>query len=160
LGLLLARNIVALHNGSLEVTRSDLGGTLVRVVLPAATPPPSSKRSKGGPASSKRERPTMSMDAVAAQPTTKRDGWTAKPNAIRGEQPLAIRAPGPTASMSEDPPASEVDMLASTERGSALAASLIPSSRRAAVSVVITGNAAPPSTRRRSHSGPASKKRG
>jgi len=120
LGLLLARNIVASHSGSLEITRSDLGGALVRVVFPAATPPPSSKRSKGGPTSSKRAR--------AAKETV---------------------------------PAFEVDVLASTERGSALAAGRIPPSSHVPATVTITdGTTAPPSTRRRSQAGPASKKRG
>jgi hypothetical protein len=167
LGLVLARNIVASHNGSLEITRSELGGTLMRVVLSAATPPPSSKRAKGAPASSKRSR--GSMAALDAQPTTKRDGWTAKPNAINRGQPLPIRAPAPTALTTEDPP-SEVDMLASTERGSAVVASRIPPSPRRLGPVVIThaddavspSVALPPSTRKRPQAGqiPSSKKRG
>ncbi len=158
LGLLLARNIVISHGGSLEVIRSDLGGPLVRVVLPAA-PPPSSRRSKGGPTSSKRSR--AAMEAIRAQPSTQRDGWTAKPNVIRGEQPVPIRAPAPSSTTSEDAPASDVDILASTERGSALAASLNSVSPRGPISVIITGgSSAPPSTRRRGQSGATSKKRG
>lgn len=179
LGLMLARNIVAGLGGSIEVTRSELGGAMVRVVLLAATPPPSSKRSKGdppsskqskrGPSSSRRARAAMAtIAALEAQPTTKRDGWTAKPNTLKGDQPAAIRAPAPVTVTSEDPPASEVDMLASTERGSTLAASVVPPSPRGQGFVVITDITAdsgaptikPPSTRRRSQSGPSSKRRG
>lgn len=163
LGLLLGRNIVASHSGTLEITRSDLGGALVRVVLPAATPPPSSKRSKGGPASSKRSRAEMTL--LEQQPTTKRDGWTAKPNILMGGQPVAIRAPAPISIAADTLPLSEADMMASTERGSALAASLIPPTpRRKGGSVHnesgVPSVPAPPSTRRRSQAGPASKRRG
>lgn len=164
LGLLLGRNIVASHAGSIEIMRSDLGGALVRVVLPAATPPPSSKRSKGGPASSKRSRAEMAI--LEQQPTTKRDGWTAKPNALVGAQPVAIRAPAPVALAVETSPLSEADMMASTERGSALAASLIPPTPRRKGAAIISNESgvpsvpAPPSTRRRSQAGPPSKRRG
>jgi signal transduction histidine kinase len=160
LGLFLGRNIVALLNGTIEVTRSDLGGALVTVTLPAAVPPPSSKRNKGGPASSKRAR---SIAAAEASPMTKRDGWTAKPGVITGAQAVPIRTPAPTVT----DPFSESDMLASTERGSALAGA-VPASPRGQRGVVITeadDSAAPsvpvpPSTRRRSQSGPTSKRRG
>lgn len=152
LGLRLARNIVVSHGGSLEITRSDLGGALVRVVLPAATPPPSSKRSKGEPASSKRSR--ESAEAVQA---AKRDGGSAKPQATRAERQPAVRTPARTVSMSDEAPASEVDMLASTERGSALPGSRAPSTPRVPVSIVST---APPTTRRRTQAVPVSKKRG
>jgi len=162
LGLFLARNIVTLLNGTIEVTRSELGGSLVTVTLPAAVPPPSSKRTKGGPASSKRSR---SIGAAEASPMTKRDGWTAKPAIITGAQAAPIRTPAPT--VTDTGPFSESDMLASTERGSALAAS-VPASPRGQRGVVITeandsgvpSAPAPPSTRRRSQSGPASKRRG
>lgn len=164
LGLLLARNIVAGHGGTIEVTRSELGGTLVRVVFPAATPPPSSRRAKGGPASSKRSRPTIAE--FEAQPTTKRDGWTAKPNHLFGGQPLAIRAPSPAKLASDESPLSEVDMLASTERGATLAASMNPSGRPR-TQVVISDSTSPASTsvppsssRKRGQSGPPSKRRG
>ncbi len=163
LGLLLGRNIVASHSGTLEITRSDLGGALVRVVLPAATPPPSSKRSKGGPASSKRSRADMAT--LEQHPTTKRDGWTAKPNLLVGNQPVAIRAPAPITLAHDASPLSEADMMASTERGSALAASLIPPTPRRKGGAVhndsgVPSVSAPPSTRRRSQAGPPSKRRG
>lgn len=161
LGLLLGRNITTKLGGSLEVTRSDLGGTLVTVTLPLAPAPPSSKRNKGGPASSKRAR--GAMPELEASPMTKRDGWTAKPAVITGNQAAPIRTPAPT--VSDTSPFSESDMLASTERGSALAASM-PASPRGQRGVVITEASdagapsapAPPSTRRRSQSGPASKR--
>ncbi len=166
LGLLLARNIVAAHAGTLEVMRSELGGALVRVVLPAATPPPSSKRNKGGPASSKRAR--QNAATLDAFPATARDGWTAKPNALPGGQPLNIRAPAPKRISPEDSPNSEVDTLASTERGAALAASAMPPSPRGHQDVVITEGtdsgapsiASPPTSRRRSQSGQPTKRRG
>ena len=164
LGFVLARNIVVGHAGSIEVTRSELGGALVRVVLPAATPPPSSKRAKGGPASSKRSKAQLA--AVDAQPNTKRDGWTSKPNPITGGQPVAIRAPAPAAFAFDESPVSEVDTLASTERGSALTASVVPPATRGQGPVVITDVddeaptvRAPPSSKRRSQSGPASRRR-
>lgn len=163
LGLVLARNIVALHVGSLEVTRSDLGGALVRVVLPAATPPPSSKRSKGGPASSKRARGATGGAAAPdpLPPMTIRDGWTAKPQSMQAGVTMPIRAPAPKPS--EESPLSEVDMMASTERG---ASSAIPPTPRGKGDVVITEMNAggvpshPPTTRRRSQAGPSGKRRG
>ncbi|HRI71589.1 MAG TPA: GAF domain-containing protein [Polyangium sp.] len=163
LGLVLGRNIVALHVGSLEVTRSDLGGALVRVVLPAATPPPSSKRSKGGPASSKRSRGGAAATAEPS-PMTMRDGWTAKPQAIRGEQGAPIRAPAPK--RADESPLSDVEMVASTERGPDAVGRAVPPAQSKQGAVVIKemndrgvpSNPAPPSTRRRP-SGPSSKRR-
>lgn len=159
LGLLLARNITTKLGGSLEVTRSDLGGTLVTVTLPLAPAPPSSKRNKGGPASSKRARGGMAE--VEASPMTKRDGWTAKPAAIAGNQTVPIRTPAPT--VTDASPFSESDMLASTERGSALATS--PRGQRDVVITEASDSGAPssrvpPSTRRRSQGAPPSKRRG
>ena len=109
LGLTLARQVVVAHNGSIELERSELGGALLRVVLPAAPvgtviardhappsrrkpiPPPQPEPAPGP----KPERLMPSEPTEESPPHTVRDGWTSAPSPIKQPSKRPVRAPQP-----------------------------------------------------------------
>ncbi|UQA57910.1 sensor histidine kinase [Polyangium aurulentum] len=92
LGLTLARQVVESHGGGIELDRSDLGGALVRIALPAA-PEGTSVPARDRATSSKRK-PRVSMPGFDGIPAaTVRNGWTAPPLPIERASRHPVRAP-------------------------------------------------------------------
>ncbi|MDI1443979.1 ATP-binding protein [Polyangium sp. 6x1] len=127
LGLTLARQVAVAHGGTLELDRSDLGGALLKVVLPAAPagvsvardrPPPPSRRkplfdarSSGSPDGALRQTPSSPPDG----PGTARDGWTSAPKAIEQRTSRRpVRAPLPVGNALVV--AADTDVCAPTQR--------------------------------------------
>jgi signal transduction histidine kinase len=96
LGLTLTRQVVESHGGAIELDRSDLGGALVRVALPAAPEGTAMPDRRDAPPS--KRKPRISMGSVDATPAaTARQGWTAPPLPIERASLHPVRAPQATA---------------------------------------------------------------
>jgi signal transduction histidine kinase len=91
LGLTLARQVALAHDGTIELDRSDLGGALVRVVLPAA--PRGTQVTRMSPAPASRRKPLSVPAPEDSAPHTARDGWTSAPTALRSPSKRPVRAP-------------------------------------------------------------------
>ncbi|TKD01841.1 GAF domain-containing sensor histidine kinase [Polyangium fumosum] len=113
LGLTLARQVAVAHRGTLELDRSDLGGALLKVVLPAAPIGVSAARNHPPPPS--RRKPLGSPSVPPAGPSTARDGWTSAPRAIEQKTPRKpVRAPLPVGNALVV--AADTDVCAPTQR--------------------------------------------
>ncbi|HVK70073.1 MAG TPA: ATP-binding protein [Polyangium sp.] len=113
LGLTLARQIAVAHGGTLELARSDLGGALLEVVLPAAPAGVSVARNHPPPPS--RRKPLGSSSSLPAGPSTARDGWTSAPRAIEQKTSRKpVRAPLPVGNALVV--AADTDVCAPTQR--------------------------------------------
>ncbi|MRG93601.1 GAF domain-containing sensor histidine kinase [Polyangium spumosum] len=120
IGLTLARQVAASHGGALELDRSELGGALVRVVLPAAPadvvvlrdqPPPPSRRKPLFDASEAVIAPSSPIHS----PSTARDGWTSAPKPIeqrKSRRPVRAPVPIPNALVVT----ADTDVCAPTQR--------------------------------------------
>ncbi|MDI1475517.1 ATP-binding protein [Polyangium sp. y55x31] len=112
IGLTLARQVAVAHGGTLELDRSDLGGALLRVVLPAAPAGVSLARNQPPPPS--RRKPLMPSSPPEG-PSTARDGWTSAPKAIEQKTSRRpVRAPLPVKNALVV--AADTDVCAPTQR--------------------------------------------
>ncbi len=95
IGLTLARQVAVAHGGAVELDRSDLGGALVRVVLPAAPAGMEFLGDHRAPAS--RRKPLIAPSSpIESPPLTARDGWTGAPKPIEQKNSRRpVRAPVP-----------------------------------------------------------------
>jgi len=112
IGLTLARQVAVAHGGTIELDRADLGGALVRVVLPAAPAEVAMPRSNPPPS---RRKPLMAPSSALAGPSTARDGWTGAPKVIEqkaSRKPVRAPVPIPNALVV----AADTDVCAPTQR--------------------------------------------
>lgn len=114
LGLTLARQVALSHGGSIELDRSELGGALVRVVLPAAPIGTEVVRTISAPAS--RRKPLSLPEPAETPPHTVRDGWTGAPTPIRNPSKRPVRAPQPSPGSIRITRESASDVCAPTQR--------------------------------------------
>jgi signal transduction histidine kinase len=92
LGLTLARQVVESHGGGIELDRSDLGGALVRITLPAA--PEGTAQATRERATPSKRKPRVSLPGADSFPaTTVRNGWTSPPMPIERASRHPVRAP-------------------------------------------------------------------
>ncbi|MDI3291557.1 ATP-binding protein [Polyangium sp. 15x6] len=112
LGLTLARQVAVAHGGTLTLDRSELGGALVSVVLPAA--PAGVTVTRDHPPPPSRRKPLM-PSSPPASPSTARDGWTSAPKAIEQRTSRRpVRAPLPVGNALVV--AADTDVCAPTQR--------------------------------------------